>query len=657
MGFRPGFRHLGLALCLCVWAAGTAAVGAEALGGGLPGEALGLSVTKGTRDEITLSWGAGCGSAEGYSVYRGDLSLGYGSLASEPGLCNITADSVSVPVGTSKADFFLVVPHAGGYEGSYGSGSAGPRAPAAGACRPAGEIAACDPSDEWDAVDSTLFDTLQWIAGEERHYSLWNEAANAREFVVSRTPVYVIRRDETGAAVKAYLVNFPNPPATAVEVYHTLSGLGTVHRYDDEMGELDPGLDFEFALSLSGRPTYAIAYTAHNMDRETLFGASGYTRHNVWVDMYVHECFHHYQFHAPDSNWIDRAWGGGLPWSDYPVTSDNIALSLLERRALLAGREAATVPELAAALRHVLAIRGARTRLPEAVKQRCQVTNSTGTHAQGAIAPDGIGQSVTACVSGSIRTIRVEVASLDDPRARIELQAGSHSWPGGYSQDVILAPGENVIRLNVPLEVEAGAEYSLGVFPSLGALTLRSSADSYTGGQAFFIVGSGPLDITPSPDLVFEVSIEGPNHVDRMDREQERAEGTAMHVAQRLFVYSGTSAYAQELHEWLDRSTWTDHLTSRDAFMAGFFAGGWYSTGSAIVDLLDKVTTLDWRSTFPSGVTPIEMLETLYGPLDQQAIDQLVAEAQQTYGWQAILDQVAAIPPECVDPAPPGPVQ
>lgn len=91
--------------------------------------------------------------------------------------------------------------------------------------------------------------------------------------------------------------------------------------------------------------------------------------------------------------------------------------------------------------------------------------------------------------------------------------------------------------------------------------------------------------------------------------------------------------------------------------MAGFFAGGWYSTGSAIVDLLDKVTTLDWRSTFPSGVTPIEMLETLYGPLDQQAIDQLVAEAQQTYGWQAILDQVAAIPPECVDPAPPGPVQ
>ena len=39
----------------------------------------------------------------------------------------------------------------------------------------------------------------------------------------------------------------------------------------------------------------------------------------------------------------------------------------------------------------------------------------------------------------------------------------------------------------------------------------------------------------------------------------------------------------------------------------------------------------------------MSILETLYGPLSQQDIDALAAAAQ------AVLPQVAAIPPECLD--------
>ena len=615
----------------------------------LPGEALNLRVDKGAPGELLLTWGADCGNGEGYSVYSGDLELGYGSLAPEPGLCDVAATSALVPEGPRDAEFFLVVPYGGGHEGSYGVDSGGVRAPMAGACRPQGEVAVCDASSEWDAVDQTLFETLQWIADQEQGYSLWNEAANAREFVVSETPAYFVRRDEHGGLVKAYLVNFPNPPAGAVEIDHAFSGIGTVHRYDAEMDELSPAADFEYALDLSGRPTYAMGYTASNMDQEP--SGPDYTNHDVWVDMFVHELFHYYQFWGPDSVWIRNDWGG-LPPSDYPVTTDNIALSILERRALLAGRDAATVPEKVEALRRVLAIRHARTQLPEAVRERCQVTASASTHGLGATAPQGLGQSFTACISGAIRSVRVDVLFLDHPDARIELQTGSSSWPGSYSQNVVLVPGENVIQLDVPFEVASGAEYSLGIFPSTGALSLSSAGDSYAGGRAFFVSGSSSTEILPSPDLVFGVTIgNGANHVDRMDREQERVEGSAMQVALRLFVNSGTTAYADELLAWLERSTWTHYQTSRDQLYATLFQGGWYSTGSTLLDLVDEVTSLDWRSSFPAGGTPIGLLETLYGPLAQQEVDQLVAEARQAYDWQAIVDQVAAIPPEYLDPA------
>ena len=80
------------------------------------------------------------------------------------------------------------------------------------------------------------------------------------------------------------------------------------------------------------------------------------------------------------------------------------------------------------------------------------------------------------------------------------------------------------------------------------------------------------------------------------------------------------------------------------------FRGGWYQTGSTMMDLIDEVATFDWRSTFPPNGSPIAVLETLFGPASALDVDQLVAKAKQDYDWASIAAQVAAIPIEYLDP-------
>ena len=82
-------------------------------------------------------------SRTSYAVYRGDLEVGYESIVPEPGLCDVAGTSATIPLGTGNAEFFLVVPHTAGTEGSYGTSSSGARPPAAGACYPQGALAAC----------------------------------------------------------------------------------------------------------------------------------------------------------------------------------------------------------------------------------------------------------------------------------------------------------------------------------------------------------------------------------------------------------------------------------------------------------------------------------------------------------------------------------
>jgi M6 family metalloprotease-like protein len=112
----------------------------------LPGEASNLRVGKGAPGQLTLNWNADCGAATTYGIYRGDLKVGYSSIGAEPGACDVTGTGTTIPLGSGDAEFFLVVPHKDGEEGSYGTGTNGtPRVPAALWCYPQGSVAACAP--------------------------------------------------------------------------------------------------------------------------------------------------------------------------------------------------------------------------------------------------------------------------------------------------------------------------------------------------------------------------------------------------------------------------------------------------------------------------------------------------------------------------------
>ena len=110
-----------------------------------PGVATGLKMDKGLDGKLRLTWDADCAGSTSYGIYRGDLSVGLASLAPEPSQC-MAVSGAEIPAGPGAAEFFLVVPNVGGFEGSYGVDSAGHARPAAAvACFLQGEIDVCAP--------------------------------------------------------------------------------------------------------------------------------------------------------------------------------------------------------------------------------------------------------------------------------------------------------------------------------------------------------------------------------------------------------------------------------------------------------------------------------------------------------------------------------
>ncbi len=124
----------GAQLCATLASAAPGGVGASSLTVGKEGS------------KIRVSWGADCGGATGYGIYRGDLFAGYSSAAPLPGYCGIGGTSASFDPGPDSY-FFLVAPNDGGVEGSLGrkhDGTARPQ-PAT-ACWPrAATVNACAP--------------------------------------------------------------------------------------------------------------------------------------------------------------------------------------------------------------------------------------------------------------------------------------------------------------------------------------------------------------------------------------------------------------------------------------------------------------------------------------------------------------------------------
>lgn len=111
-----------------------------------PGTLSKLTVSRPTGGQLQLTWQADCGGTDRASVYRGNLRLGYSSIVPEPDRCDVSGTTTLIPSGAGDADFFLVAPQDGAFEGSYGQTSGGvSRTPPAHACHPRDLVDACIP--------------------------------------------------------------------------------------------------------------------------------------------------------------------------------------------------------------------------------------------------------------------------------------------------------------------------------------------------------------------------------------------------------------------------------------------------------------------------------------------------------------------------------
>ncbi len=114
----------------------------EPIARGVPGFTSGLTVAKDGSGGLSLAWNADCGAGSRYGIYRGDLSIGYASLAADT--CDLQTTSSTISAGTTPAEFFLVVPSDAAFEGSYGKDSTGTDRPTASTvCHPQDVIDLC----------------------------------------------------------------------------------------------------------------------------------------------------------------------------------------------------------------------------------------------------------------------------------------------------------------------------------------------------------------------------------------------------------------------------------------------------------------------------------------------------------------------------------
>jgi hypothetical protein len=219
---------------------------------------------------------------------------------------------------------------------------------------PGGPDAPDLPDDEeaLDDVDLAMFAhvSMEGTLTRDQGAGIWDEAANGARFRTDDLPQYYVRRDDSGTAMRGYLVSFPDPPASAREVQHpALASLGPVYRYDDEVANI--GGEIWDWSDVAGRftQTFSYARTGDSVPTESWY-----------FPFLAHETFHFYQLSA----WQEPAcWTQEL--EAYPMTRDNLALPLLEHKVLAAGLAAATTADKETALKTFISVRQARRALPE----------------------------------------------------------------------------------------------------------------------------------------------------------------------------------------------------------------------------------------------------------------------------------------------------
>jgi len=140
----PGFRGAGdwTAAVEETWPAlPSGAPGRVPDGGQVSGVPLRLGRAVSDPSRLDLSWGASCFGGVDYAVYEGVLGEWTGHI---PALCATGGATSATIAPDSGSRYYLVVPHTGGVEGSYGTDSnAADRPRSVSPCVPASDLADC----------------------------------------------------------------------------------------------------------------------------------------------------------------------------------------------------------------------------------------------------------------------------------------------------------------------------------------------------------------------------------------------------------------------------------------------------------------------------------------------------------------------------------
>ena len=116
----PSFPSGSVMTGLSLPVAPTDAPGAVPDGNATPGTPL--TASKGAVGQVSLVWGASCSDPDDYSVYEGAI----GSWANHVSSLCTTSGSTSTSITPDNGDrYFIIVPHNGAVEGSYGVDSLG----------------------------------------------------------------------------------------------------------------------------------------------------------------------------------------------------------------------------------------------------------------------------------------------------------------------------------------------------------------------------------------------------------------------------------------------------------------------------------------------------------------------------------------------------
>ena len=179
---------------------------------------------------------------------------------------------------------------------------------------------------ELDQADTAFFQMLYKIyyTSQNCHDQVWGGG-----YQMHKIPTYLVNigtgEPGTKAGKKGFLINHPSPPAGSKLIDAKLvNGIPNVYLYNDAANRIEsPG--FEFAFTVGSAKVYAFEYGSGEQNNPT-------------NDLSTFALFVHEGFHRVQDNEEKWEYPNGIQeTAGYPLTTDMVALILLEDAALFDG--------------------------------------------------------------------------------------------------------------------------------------------------------------------------------------------------------------------------------------------------------------------------------------------------------------------------------